>query len=173
MGDIIIEETNYKALLYLLFNLLTLFAAISITVYGFQSERVSLWLTGICTGIALSIGLIGSIVRVLKVKKLITITRDGIIDNSSIGGVGYISYDDISEFRIVTIYNKKAIAVFPKNIDNFMSQLSTVKRRFVKRNLNLNLPPVAIYVNRAKDMEPEDILSLLQKRLADIISLDD
>jgi hypothetical protein len=173
MGEIVIEEVNYKAYILLLANLLFLICAVLLTAFGFTNHRLSFWLPGIIITAALFVGFIGSVLKAVKVKKLLTITMDGIIDNSAIGGVGLILFDDIKEFDIVSVYNKKAIAVIPKNIDNFLSQLSLVKRSFVKRNLNLNLPPVVIYVNHAKDMEPEDILSLLRKRLADISSLDD
>lgn len=173
MGDIIIEEVNYKAFVMVLANLFLLIAAISFTVYGFGKDKLSYILPGLFTDIIFFVGLIAALVKAMKVRKLLTITHDGIIDNSSIGGVGYISFDDIKEFMIVTLYNKKAIAVIPKNIDNFLSKLNIVKRKLVKRNITLNLPPVAIYVNLAKDMEPEDILTLLQKRLSDYSSLYD
>jgi hypothetical protein len=172
MGDIVIEELNYKAIIFSLINAAIFLSAISLAIYGFDHDSVGFWLSGLTISIIVSFFLIGSLLKAVKIKKLLTITRDGIIDNSSISGVGYISFDDIKEFKIVTIYNKKAIAVIPKNIENFMSELNMVKRRFIKRNLNLELPPVAIFVNRAKDIAPEDILSLLQKRLADITSLD-
>jgi hypothetical protein len=171
MGEIIIEEMNYKAFIMLLANLFLLIAASVITVYGVKEAKVRYWLPGIATAFLFLILFIASVLKALKVKSLLTITRDGIIDNSSLGGVGFISFDEIKEFIIITVYNKKAIAVIPKNIDSFLSKLSVVKRRLVKRNLNSNLPPVTIHVELAKDMEPEDILTLLQKRLADYSSL--
>lgn len=171
MGDIIIEEMNYKAFVLVLANLFLLIAAGAITVYGFRKNKTGFWLSGIAIATLLLFGLIGAIAKAMQVKKLLTITRDGIIDDSSLGGFGYISFDEIKEFIIVTVYNKQAIAVIPKNMDSFLSKLSAVKRRVVRRNLSLNLPPVSIPVDLAKDMEPEDILTLLQKRLADYSSL--
>jgi hypothetical protein len=109
--------------------------------------------------------------KAMKVKKLLTITHEGIVDSSSLGGLGFISFDDIKEFMIVKVYNKKAIAVIPKNVERLITQFSLVKRRLIKRNLSLNLPPILIMVDLAKDMEPEDILSLLNKRLLDYSSL--
>jgi hypothetical protein len=173
MGDIVIEEMNYKAFVILLANLFVFIAAGAIMIYGLREDKLRFWLPGLLAGCVLFITLIGSAIKALKVRKLLTITRDGIIDNSSIGGVGFISFDEIKEFMIVNIYNKRAIAVIPKNVDSFLSKLNVVKRRIVKRNLNMNLPPVTIMVDLAKDMEPEDILSLLQKRLTDYSSLYD
>lgn len=167
MENIIIEETNYKAFALLLANLFMLLASLAIAAFGILEQRASYRKLGFLAIFLFLIGLIASVIKATKIKALLTITIDGIIDNSSLGGIGFISFDDIKEFQIVSIYNKKAIAVIPKNMDNFLSKLSVVKRRQVKRNLYLNLPPVSILVNMAKDMEPEDILSMLQKRHMD------
>jgi hypothetical protein len=171
MGDIIIEEANYKAFILALANLLLLIAAGAIFIYGIMHRRAAYWLPGIVTGTGFFIGFIYFMIKIVNVKRLLTITRDGIIDSSSLGSIGFISFDVIKEFVIVNQFNKKGIAVIPKNIDNFLSNLSVVKRSLVKRNINSDLPAVVIPVNMAKDMEPEDILSLLQKRLLDYSSL--
>lgn len=167
MGEIIIEETNYKAFALTMAHLFLLIASVAIVVYGFHEHKARYWLPGILISMIFLIGFAGALIKALSVKRLLTITVEGVIDNSSVGPVGFISFDEIKEFQIVTILNKKAIAVIPKNIDNFLSKLPVVKRGMVKRNLNLNMPPVTINVDMAKDMEPEDILSLLQKRLDD------
>lgn len=167
MEDIIIEETNYKAFAITLANLFLLLASIAITVYGILEQKSGYRLIGILASCLFFIGFIVASVNATKVKVLLTITMDGIIDNSSIGGIGFVSFDDMKEIQIVTVYNKKAIAIIPKNMDSFLSKLSLVKRKQVKRNLYMNLPPVTILIDMAKDMEPEDILSLLKKRLLD------
>lgn len=167
MGDIVIEEANYKAFAIGLGSLFMLIASIAVMVYGIKKNRMHLILLGILAALIFLVVLVRAVIKEAQVKNLLTITTDGIIDNSSIGAVGYISFDDIKEFQIVTLYNAKAIAVIPKNIDTFLSKLSVVKRRQVRRNIKMNLPPVSINVHMAKDMEPEDILSLLKKRLSD------
>jgi hypothetical protein len=165
--EIIIEKTNYKAFVIVLSTVFLFIAAVAVTVYGVREQRTGYWLLGIMAMIVLLIGAVIAIVNAMQVKRLLTITRDGIVDNSYLGGVGYISFDDIKDFIIITIYNRKAIAVIPKNIESFLSKLSVVKRSIAKRNINANLPPVTISTHFAKDMEPEDILSLLKKRLSD------
>ncbi len=167
MEEIIIEKTNYKAFVIVLSTVFLFIAAVAVTVYGVREQRTGYWLLGIMAMIVLLIGAVIAIVNAMQVKRLLTITRDGIVDNSYLGGVGYISFDDIKDFIIITIYNRKAIAVIPKNIESFLSKLSVVKRSIAKRNINANLPPVTISTHFAKDMEPEDILSLLKKRLSD------
>lgn len=171
MGEIIIEKINYKAFVVMLANLFFLIASIAIMILGFKDSKAMYWLPSAAAALAFLVGFIAALINVMQVKRLITITMDGIIDTSSISGAGFISYDDIKEFIIVTVYGKKVIAVIPKNIDVFLIKLSAVKRRLAKRNISLNLPPIMIPVNLAKDMEPEDILSLLTKRLSDNNSL--
>jgi hypothetical protein len=173
MNEIVIEKNNYKAFVIVLANLFFMIAAIAATIYGFGEDRMRYWLPGVIAIIGFLIGFLSAVASALQVKSLITITRDGIIDNSSLSAVGYISFDDIKEFIIITIYGKKQIAVIPKDVDIFLSKLSVVKRSMAKRNLNANLPPVTIPVGIAKDMEPEDILSMLKKRLTDYSSLYD
>lgn len=167
MGEIVIEKINYKAFVIMLANLFFLIAAVAIMIFGLNRSRTMYWLPSLAAVITFTIGLISSLISVLQVKSLITITMEGIVDNSSMSGSGFISYDDIKEFAIVTVYGKKVIAVIPKNIDDFLTKMNVMKRRLAKRNISLNLPPVMIPVDLAKDMEPEDILSLLTKRLSD------
>jgi hypothetical protein len=171
MEEIVIEKINYKAFVMILANLFLLIASAAAAVYGFQEDKMRYFLPGSIAAVVFLIGLISAIISSKQVKSLLTITRDGIIDNSSISGAGYISFDEIKEFIIINIYGKKAIAVIPKNVDSFLSKLSVVKRSIAKRNINSNLPPVTIPVDLAKDMEPEDILSMLKKRLSDYSSL--
>lgn len=171
MGEIIIEEMNYKAFLIVFANSLLLIAACTITLYGFTVHRLSYWVPGLILTVVLLLWFIASLSKALQIRKLITITYEGIVDDSSLGGVGFIPYDDIKEFLIITINEKRAIAIIPKNIDKFLLRFNVMKRRLMKRNLGVNLPPVTIFVDMAKDMDPEDILTLLQKRLSDYSSL--
>ncbi len=173
MEEIIIEKINYKAFVMVLGTLFLLIAAFAIMIYGFYKDRISFLLPGALAVPVLLIVFIIAVADARKVKRLLTITHEGIIDNSSISGAGFVSFDDIKDFVIITLYNRKAIAIIPKNIDSFLLKLNMVKRGIAKRNINLNLPPFAIPTYLAKDMEPEDILSLLKKRLSDYSSLYD
>lgn len=169
MGDIVIEEINYKAIIISFINVALFVTALILAIYGFEHSLVAYWLPGLFISIIISFFLINSLLKAAKVKKLLTITRKGIIDNSS-GGLGYISFDDIKEFKIVTIHKKKAIAVIPKNMSSFAARYNMTKRKASKRSAAIE-QQYAIFVNRAKDMAAEDILTLLQKRLADIACL--
>ncbi|MFT4144448.1 MAG: STM3941 family protein [Mobilitalea sp.] len=167
MGDIIIEEMNYKAFISVFISLILLLAAGIVTGYGMTVHRLSLSVPGTLCVLVMLVFFIISLKDALKVRKLITICTHGIIDHSTGGSVGFIPYDDIKEFLIISVNDKDAIAVIPRNIDKFLSKFTLVKRRQMRRNIGLNLPPVTINVDMAKDMVPVDILTLLQKRLSD------
>ncbi|MBH1940695.1 hypothetical protein I5677_07330 [Mobilitalea sibirica] len=167
MGDIVIEESNYRAFALSLASLFLLLAAIAIMVYGIIRYQQVYYVIGIFVSLAFFIVFVVNVLKATKVKVLLTITVEGIIDNSSISGLGFISFDDIKEFQIIDQYKTRVIAVIPKNMNNFLEKQSITKRRQIKRNIYMNLPPVSINAYMAKDMEPEDILSLLQKRLVD------
>jgi hypothetical protein len=173
MGEIVIEKVNLKAYIMALTNFLLLIVAGVVMLYGFGEHKARYWVPGLLGFFALLISFVLAIINTMQIKKLITITREGVIDNSSISGVGFISFDEIKEFIIVTVNYKKSIAIIPKNVDSFLSKLTVVKRSLARRNINANLPPIMIPADMAKDMDPEDILSLLRKRLLDYSSLDD
>ncbi len=173
MEEIIIEKINYKELIISISLMLMLIAAVAVTIYGFDKDKMRYWLGGIFAIMGLLAAFIKSVANAMHVGRLLTITRDGIIDSSSMSGIGYVAFDDIKDFAIITLYNKKAIAIVPKNTDCFLTKLNVVKRKIAKKNINLNLPPVMIPTHMAKDMEPEDILTLLKKRLTDYSSLYD
>ncbi len=167
MGDIVIEEINYKAFVMVTGSLLLLIASVAMSVFGIQRARSAYWVPGMMASVLFLILFFGAVANAMKVRKLLTITHEGIIDSSSLSGLGFISFDNIKEFTIVNVHNKRVIAVIPKDMDRLLTQFTRVKRQLIKRNLNLNLPPILIMVELAKDMEPEDILSLMNKRLFD------
>lgn len=171
MGDIIIEETNHRAFAMTLASFFMLIASISVCAYGILRGRRLLVILGILAAIVFFVGFLVSIMQVLKEKRLLTITSDGIEDTPSIGGLGFISYNDIMNFEIVSLPNAETISVILKNPESFISKLPPAKRRKLKSNLYLKQPMIIIHTELAKDMDPRDILTLLQKRLKDHKSL--
>lgn len=167
MGDIVIEETNHRAFAMTMANFFMLSASIAVNIYGRIKSHKIYTIMGLLTAVVFFVGFIVAIIQASKTKKLLTITLDGIIDCSSIGGYGFISYNNIMDFEIVSQHGIKTIAITLKNPKEFMSKLAPAKRRQIKRNIQLNQPPIVIHTELAKDMEPEDILTLLQKRLSD------
>lgn len=167
MGDIIIEETNHRAFAMTMANFFMMIATISISIFGFISDVKFYKILGLLAAVIFFIGFIGSIIQGAKKKVLLTITVDGIIDCSSIGGYGFISYKDIKDFEIIHLHGVETIAVILKDPEGFVAKLPPPKKRQAKRNLSLKQPAIILHTELAKDMVPQDILTLLQKRLRD------
>ena len=106
MQDIIIEEINYKAIIKSFINMAIFASAIALVIYGFEHAIAACWLPGLIMAVIISFFLIDSLLEAVKEKRLLTITREGIIDNSK-DGLGFISFDDIKEFKIVLNCNFK------------------------------------------------------------------
>lgn len=168
MGDIIIEETNHRAFAMTLANFFMLVASIAICIYGFIKGNKLYMIAGLLAAVVFVVGFVLSIARTLKEKKLLIISIDGINDCSSIGGgFGFISYRDIMNFEIIRHYNTETIGIILEDRKKIMSKLAHPKWKLAKTNLYLKQPAIQIHTELAKDMEPEDILTLLQKRLRD------
>lgn len=167
MGDIIIEETNYRAFVIMMANIFMFIASIAIMVFGIARGKKLCVIVGIIAAVLFFIGLIAGILKASNKKIFLTITVDGILDSSSIGGYGFIPYKDIKDFEIINYYGTETIAVILKNPEDFIARLPQHKKRQAKRNLSLKLPAIILHTELAKDMVPRDILTLLTKRLKD------
>lgn len=167
MGDIIIEETNHRAFVITTANFLMLAASVAVCIYGFTKGNTPLKITGLLASIIFLIGFIAALIKTSQKKIFLIITVDGIMDNSSLGGYGFIPYKDIKDFEIINYYGTETIAVILKNPEDFIAGLPQNKKRQAKRNLSLKLPAIILHTELAKDMVPRDILTLLAKRLKD------
>ena len=168
MGDIIIEETNHRAFAMTLANFFMLVASIAICIYGFMKGNKLYIALSLLAAVVFLVGFVVAIIQALKEKKLLIISIDGVNDCSSVGGAfGFISYKDIKEFVIIRYHKSETIGIILENRKEFMSRLAHPKWKLAKRNLYLKQPAIQIHTELAKDMEPEDILTLLQKRLRD------
>ena len=114
---------------------------------------------GICTLYSFS--------RTVKPKALLTITMEGILDSSTAGSPGFISFEDIKSFEIVNVFGQKMIGVNLKRGEQFLAKLPQIKQRSAQSNLKMRLPAITIRVDTARDISIEDILTLLEKRHTD------
>lgn len=167
VGDIIIEETNYRAFVIMMADIFMLIASIAVMIFGIAKEKRLCIFVGILATVLFFIGLIAAILKASVKKIFLTITVDGILDSSSKGGYGFIPYKDIEDFEIINYYGTETIAVILKNPEDFIAKLPLSKKMQARRNLSLKLPAVILHTDLVKDMIPQDILTLLTKRLRD------
>lgn len=167
MEDIIIEELSERAYKIVLSGVFMLISSLALLLFGRHESSGILMVVGALGCFFFGISTIVAFYRATKNKPLLTLTMDGIIDTSSVSGVGFIGYEEIDTVEIVNIFGQRVIGVTPKNRDDFIKKLSKNKQRAAKMNLKMNYPPITIRLDTAKDMSIEDIYTLIVKRLND------
>jgi len=168
---IIIEEKQTKAVRRCMQSFALLFLSVTLWVAGFRERYILLSFAGVIATIIFGIRCIINLLKASQKKSLITITFDGIIDSSSKGSVGLLSYQDIEQFCIVA--EDDAIGIIPRDEEAFIGKLSPLKQQTALVNKNNEKPVFLLFVGNAKDMSLEDIYTLLKKRLKDYRSLYD
>lgn len=171
MEKIIIEEKQTRAVRHFMQSFAMLFLSVTLWVAGFREKYILLGFVGVIATIIFGIRSIMYLSKASQKKPLITITFDGIIDSSSKGSIGFLSYQDMEEFCIVE--EDEAIGIIPREETAFISKLSPLKQQMALDNKNYEKPVFLLYVGNAKDMSLQDIYTLLKKRLDDYRSLYD
>lgn len=171
MEKIIIEEKQTKAVRRFMRSFALLFLSVTLWVAGFREKFILLGFAGVIMTFIFGIRCIINLLKASQKKPLITITFDGIIDSSTKNSIGFLAYQDIEEFCIVS--EDEAIGIIPRVEEEFIRKLSPIKQQTALDNKNYEKPVFLLHVGNAKDMSLEDILSLLKKRLKDYRSLYD
>lgn len=167
MEDIIIEELSQRAYKIVLSGVIMLISSLLLLLFGRHEYSGILIIVGAVGCVFFGISTIVALYRATKNKPLLTLTMDGIIDTSSVSGVGFISYEEIDSVEIVNIFGQRAIGVTPKNKDVYVNKLPKGKQRAAKMNMKMNYPPITIRLDTAKNISIEDIYTLVVKRLND------
>lgn len=173
MEKIVIEAKQLRAALMSAFGLFMLLVSLMLCI--FSMKEGSSFITFISFIFILFFGVFFLVLlcKQLEAKPLLTITFDGIIDNSTVNPFGYIAYQDIEKFCIISLSGKKVIGAELKDTQVFIDKLPSTKQGTARSNLNMQCPPITIRTDRAKDITTEDIYTLLKKRLDDNNSLYD
>ena len=167
MEPIIIEEKKPIGVRLSCIGILMTLLSILFIFHGVNAGRFVYKLIGIFGIIIFGVGSIVVISKTMKPKPLLTISFNGLTDSSRGSSFGFIPFQEVDRIEVTNVFGHKVIGVYPNNIEEFIKKLSPVKQKFVKRSVNMNLPPITIRVDSAKDMTVEDIVTLLEKRLSD------
>ena len=171
MREIVIEEQKSLLMKRLGVAVLMVVASVAVLILGFVDEELVMKLVGIVATVYFSVCLLVIAKRALKLKPLLIITEESVIDSSAALSLGEISFSEIERFEIVNLYGQKAIGIVPVDAEQFIERLPKAQKKNARFCLDRGYPPVSLRVDTAKDMTIEDIFTLLQKRLADYKSL--
>lgn len=171
MRKIVIEEQKSLLMKRILIAVLMVAASVAVLTLGFVDDVFVMKLVGIAATIYFALCLAVLVKRALKLKPLLTITEESIIDSSAALSLGEVLFSEIERFEIINLYGQKSIGIVPVDTERFLERLSKTQKKNAKLCIERGYPPVSLRVDTAKDMTIEDIFSLLQKRLADYKSL--
>lgn len=82
--------------------------------------------------------------RIAKPTPAVVINRQGILDNASATGVGFIAWDEIDELREYRFKNQIFLGIVPRDLDALLAKQPAWKRGAIRANLKLGAAPVNI-----------------------------
>ena len=165
--SIIIEEKKPIGVRLSCIGILMTLLSLLFILHGVNVGRFAVKLIGSFGVVVFGAGSFVVISKTMQPKPLLTISFNGLTDSSRGSSFGFISFQEIDRIEVVNVFGHKVIGVYPNNIEGFIKKLSPVKQKFAKHSVSMNLPPITIRVDSAKDMTVEDIVTLLEKRLTD------
>jgi hypothetical protein len=112
----------------------------------FLGQRESLLLVVIGASSVVFFGSCGAyaIRRLIHPTPAVVIDRNGIVDNASALGVGFMSWDSIDGLREYRFKNQVFLGIVPKDLDSLIARQSLWKRWAIRANLSLGCDPVNI-----------------------------
>jgi hypothetical protein len=104
--------------------------------------------------LAKAAGLLGIIffggTGIFGIKKLfdnspaLIISNEGIFENTNATSIGFISWDDIIEFKTIQIKSTKILLIFVKNPQSYLDKVQGVKKFLMKSNHSMYGTPLSI-----------------------------
>ncbi len=101
--------------------------------------------------------------KALSGKPLLTVTSDGILENSTVLSFGFIPWCDIEYIYLDSMMNNVFIEVLLKNQEAYIEKLSGVKKWLARWNLKLGHQPISISLSPS-GVSPQDLIGELQRR---------
>ncbi|WP_346913363.1 STM3941 family protein [Clostridium sp.] len=164
MNEVIVKEDKKKGIKLLILGFIMMIVSIYVLIIGITEIKIIYSIIGTISTIFFGICFIFLIVSILDNNPILLIGEDGITDRSTASSVGFIAWQEIRSIYVQKSFNQKFIGISIYDLNNFMKRISPIKRIIIKINLMLNYAPLSISLDTA-DMEFNDVLSLLQKRL--------
>jgi hypothetical protein len=104
--------------------------------------------------LAKAVGILGIIffggTGIFAIKKLfdkslgLIISDEGIFENTNATSIGFISWDDIIEFKTIQIKSTKILLIFVKNPQLYLDKVSGFKKFLMKSNFSMYGTPLSI-----------------------------
>jgi hypothetical protein len=97
----------------------------------------------------------------------LTITDDGIMDNSSGVSAGHIFWSDVSAIKVAEVFNQKFLMLVVDNPEQYISrQSNAVKRKAMQMNFKMYGSPISISANGLQ-CNFQELKTILDKKFAE------
>lgn len=103
--------------------------------------------------------------RALSGKNILTVTADGITDNSSALAFGFIPWSDMERIYLDSFMKNKFIEIQVKNEEAYISRFRGIRKWVVLANRRMGHQAVCITLN-SSGVSPQKLLVKLQERLS-------
>jgi len=147
MDEIVVYHSRWKMILLALGALAFVLGAIPIIQGGISEGGYSLFM---CLIMALADIVFFGICFVYACQILfrntpaLKINSEGIFDDASAVGAGFVGWDEIDSFHIGQVHLQSFVCIVPKDIEAFLQRQPVWKRYLMKSNVNLVGAPITI-----------------------------
>jgi hypothetical protein len=109
-----------------------------------QAARLIVSLVGLTTIIFFGAGGAYALFRIKKPTPAVIVDQNGILDNASAVGVGFIAWGEIDELREYRFLKQVFLGIVPKNGEDLLRRLPAWKRVLIRANRLTGTPPINI-----------------------------
>lgn len=101
----------------------------------------------------------------LQDKKVgLTISNEGIIDNTNATSIGLIKWENIERIKIEQVMSTKFLLIFTNNQDEILTKVNGMKRKLMSANTKMYGTPISITANTLKN-DFKELEKLIMNRL--------
>lgn len=97
--------------------------------------------------------------RLIRPKPMIVVSRDGLFDNASAIGAGWLRWHEIAEIKILSFMSQRFLGIVPVNLESVLARTSFWRRLFLRMNRQLVHAPI----NIPESVLPMSVDELLEK----------
>lgn len=143
-GDIVIFPHRGKLVLVLLGAVG--FVAIGIFLLWYRNvgafRRVEFVLTGLASILFFGLVAVYVVYRLVWRRPAVIIGPGGIVDHSSLLGVGRLQWSEVAYIEAYRFRNQPMLGVYPRDLDAVLARLPGWHRRAIRMNLSLGCAPM-------------------------------
>jgi hypothetical protein len=101
--------------------------------------------------------------RLARIRPLVVVDDEGIVDDATTAGVGRVRWDEIAFAQVYEFNGQTMLGMVPRDLDTILERLPEEKRRRVHVNRALGCPPISI-PEALLPMTAAELLAMMAER---------